>query len=180
MCLFFRWANKFEEQKRRRAQLTKSRALPKAIAQSFQKEKQLAYAYFEAHGLIRTPLVSGHSSKPQHFFARAMAERHGLLLKSTGNAGPHQIVSSAELEVDSLGQAIQCECLPLDLEKYCVVLLLGHLSDLMSVIPKLRPAHSIGSIRTCRYVLSGLVTLKVRLLLSKKIPSHCKCRVLDA
>jgi hypothetical protein len=116
MCLFFRWANKFEEQKRRRAQLIKSRALPKAFAQQFQQEKQLAFAYFEAHGLIRTPLVSGNSSKPQHFFARAMAERHGLLLKSTGNAGPHKIVSSADLEVDSLELVTLCDCSPLALE----------------------------------------------------------------
>jgi hypothetical protein len=116
MCLFFRWANEFEEQKRRREQLTKSRALPAAFAQQLQNERQLAFAYFEAHGLIRTPLVSGHSATPQHFFARAMAERHGLLLKNTGNVGPHQIVSSADLSVNFFGQVALCDCSPLALQ----------------------------------------------------------------
>lgn len=87
-----RWASRLEALRCGRARLVSARAPPGAFARHYRGEARFAAAYFEAHGLIRTPLVAGARARADHFFAQAMAERRSLVLKGTGNDVPYNIV----------------------------------------------------------------------------------------
>ncbi|GAQ80511.1 putative DNA-directed RNA polymerase large subunit [Klebsormidium nitens] len=108
------WASRFDELSRGRSRLVSARALPGAFARQYREEARFAAAYFEAHKFIRTPLVSGARTRADHFFAQAMAERHSLVLKGTGNDLPYSIGKNlmfhlGDLTFDELGMVTSAD-----------------------------------------------------------------------